>query len=307
MRRTRTAFLLALVVLAACDDPFIDPFANDGRYFTVWGWIDPAASLQTVRVIPVTRWPAEAREPSDRNASIDARVFLIDLNRKTETEWTHRLTRLDDGTLGHLFSGSLVFEAAGHYRLEVRRSDGHTASAEVRVPTGFQAGGAQVGDSYEGPDGHVLQDVVLRGIASPWDIRVTYLVEGSNTRRGAWIDYGRPGGRTATGDWAFTIDLTADQAAVHADIEAGIAAGEVDGIDENGRVPPFGLAQMGLRLTVLDEGWDLPEGPIDEAAFTGPDGISNVEGGYGYWGAGYPYVYQWGVTRALSRQLGWDF
>lgn len=307
MIRRILALLAVLAAVPGCDDPFIDPFVNDGRYFTVWGWLDPESDRQEVRVIPVTRWSPEIRSETDPNATLDARVFFMDLNLETESEWAYRRARLDDGTLAHVYSGIVDVRPSGRYRLEVRRSDGRTAWAETSTPADYEIEGVQRGEPYLGADGHLRQDVTLRGVASPWDLTVTYLAEGGDKKRSVWIDYGRVGGRDANGDWTFTVDLTADQVAVRADVEEGIENGEVPGPDENGNGVPFGLTQMGLRMTVLNEAWDLPAGPIDDETFSRPDILTNVANGYGFWGAAIRHTEQWGVATELSLRLGWDF
>ena len=58
MRFVRSILWIFLVslTLSGCDDTFLDPFENEQRYFTVYGFLDPLQARQTVRVIPVTRF-----------------------------------------------------------------------------------------------------------------------------------------------------------------------------------------------------------------------------------------------------------
>jgi hypothetical protein len=302
-------FLVAgLTALAAgCDDPFIDPFANEDRWFTVWGWIDPDAARQEVRIIPVTRRPSTITSPDDMNAAVNARVFSIDLGSGAETEWAYRLAQLDDGTYGHVFSASLFVRPADSLRLEVRRSDGRVTWAETVVPTPTPISLGDIGVVYEAENGHLLQDILVRGVERPWSLRVTYRVVGSLIDK--WfktVDYGRSGRSDGQGNWIFTVDLTADQEAIREDIRAAVEAGAVPR-PEFGDIPDAGLNRMNVGVLELAETWDLPFGEYDDEVYAFPDALTNVVNGYGYWGSGSRVSQQWEVDSMLSRRLGWPF
>jgi len=308
MRRLLTILLVGLVaVVAACEDPFVDPFSNEDRWFTVWGWIDPDAPLQEVRVIPVTRRSSVITSPNDPNAAINARVFSTNLASGQTTEWDHRLVELEDGTYGHVFSAELFTRPGDSLRLEVRRSDGPVTWAEMEVPLPAPIALDDIGEPYLGESGHVLQDMLLRDVERPWSIRVTYRVEGGLL--GKWfktVNYGHSGRPDGQGNWIFTADLTADQAAIRADILAAVEAGAVPR-PEVGEIPSAGLNRMNVGVLELQEGWDLPAGEYDEEIYAFPDALTNVVNGYGYWGSGARSSQQWEVDSSLSRQLGWPF
>ena len=122
-------FVVAGVFFSSCEDSFIDPFANDSKYFTLYGYLDESKNFQpgtlhAVRVIPITRSSQVIENPDDSNARIDAEVFSIDLETGQEVRWGYTLEELADGTYGHLFQTRFFVNAGNTYRLEVRRSDG---------------------------------------------------------------------------------------------------------------------------------------------------------------------------------------
>lgn len=304
-RRLALLLIILAAVIGACEDPFVDPFVNDDRWFTVWGWIDPDAPFQEVRVIPVTRTSPVITGTDDRNAEINARVFSLNRRTGVETEWQHRLRQLDDGTFGHVFRSDEFVRPGDSLRLEVRRSDGPVTWAETVVPAPAPLDLADVGLVYEDTDGHLKQDILLRRVERPWTIRVLYRVEGDLL--GKWyapVEYRQSGRPDGNGNWIFTVDLTADQAKIRADIRAAVEAGAVPR-PEIGEIPAAGLNRMNVGVIELAEGWDLPAGAFDEEIYAFPDVLTNVVNGYGYWGSGARSANQWVVPEEVSRRLGW--
>ena len=127
--------LLALAgTLTSCEDSFVDPFENEGRYFTVYGYIDAAEFSHKIRVIPVTRHQAIIRHPSDIQAALDAVVTISDLRTGEVIEWVYGLEELEDGTFAHIFRTEFVVVPGRGYRLDVTRGDGVRAWAITNVP-----------------------------------------------------------------------------------------------------------------------------------------------------------------------------
>ena len=128
-----TALLAGLLLgVAACDDPFIDPFDNDDHFFSIYGFIDVLTEQHVVRVIAVARTPEHIEDPDA--ASIDASVTSTNLSTGLSQLWTHSVEQLDDGLYAHIFRASFLVQPQHSYRLRVRRSDGATTTAETTVP-----------------------------------------------------------------------------------------------------------------------------------------------------------------------------
>ena len=102
--------LLAFTLGTSCDDTAIDPFSNDGKYFTVYGYLDILETQHEVRVIPVTRRGAVIETPTSSNANIDAVVTSTDLTTGETRRWGYTLEQLDDGTYGHIFRSTFILQ-----------------------------------------------------------------------------------------------------------------------------------------------------------------------------------------------------
>ncbi len=292
MKTILTTCLLAGLLLgaAACGDAFIDPFENDDRFFTIYGYLDVLQRDHAVRVIPVTRFPERIESPADAQASIDAEVTSTDLRTGQTVRWRHSLERLDDGTYGHIFRAPLFVQSGRTYRLEVTRSDGIMAWAETTVPSPFRIE-TNLADAWIDLDNDSLtQEIHLENVPSPWDIVVVYRI---GTILGATpyrIPYGRVGEPTDDGDWRFTVDIARDYAYLKS--------------IPNAPAPGTWVRAMGVVVRVLDDNWTPPEGVFDPEVLAQPGTLSNVENGYGFWGAIGVYRNDWAVSTELRELLG---
>ena len=279
--------------LASCETALFDPFENEARYFTLFGYLDPLAHEHVLRVVPLSRLHEPIVSAGDLHASLDAYVRTINLTTGERYTWDYRLERLADETYGHIFRANFpVFE--GHtYRLEVRRADSLATSAEVQVPRpGIM------------PDPHfyavsktsqsITQDVELPEVTTVWDVEVIYHIpRGPRRETLVPIHYGRPGERLGDDRWRFTLRLSEDVPKVRAILNPD--APEV----------PAQLKKMSLRLKVLDHGWHPPGGVFDPEIVAQPGMLSNVENGYGYFGAFAIYSYEWCVDPDVLQEIGY--
>ena len=214
--------LVSAIVWPGCSDTVIDPFSNDGKYYTIYGFLDVLETEHTVRVIPVTRHAERIGRPSDPQADIDAQVFSTDLRTGYRREWTHSLVQLEDGSYGHIFKSQFIINPLRTYRLEVVRSDGKMATAETTVPYIPDAALFEKGPEVFSPDSTELyQDIYIPRIASPWEIQGIYLWGGGGTiNRRVYVQYGRSGYRTADGGWQMRLTISEDQAVVRENIQS---------------------------------------------------------------------------------------
>ena len=284
------ALVLVVLFTASCDETIIDPFDNDGRIYTIYGFLEQDFEDlgQVVRVIPVTRIPEVITEPDDPRANFDGFVTSTDLRTGRVHVWQHALERLDDGTYGHIFRTSLFVEPNRRDRLEVMRSDGKMAWAETTVPSPV---GVELDLSAPKVDaeGAITQEVVLRNVPSPWDITPIYHVGSEFSSTPIRVPYGRVGEPTEDGGWRFTLHISRDR--------AQIAGG--------GSVSATRFFAMGLLVRLLDDQWTPPEGVFDPEVLAQPGALSNVENGYGFWGAVGLYQHDWQVAPELRALLGY--
>ncbi len=298
----RTACVLSAVIaaagLAACDEQLFDPFSNDGKYFTVYGFLESGQTQQVIRVIPITRRGSDVTDPKGINADIDARVTTTESTTGRQVIWTHSLEQLADGTYGHIYRGAFVPQPGRSYELRVERRDGMFASAATTVPIIAEPPLLNRSGVYISPDSSVVsQEIVAPGVASPWGIEVTYRMQGATFNTFIIKPYGRTGERLSDGSWKFTIQLSEDQEYVSDQIRDIYNQGFLEEGDR------FALTAVGVRFHILDQGWDPPGGEFDFEAIAEPGTVSNVENGFGFFGSVGEYIEEWPAGE-LSQLLG---
>lgn len=296
-------FIFGLVLFAflcsSCDDAVIDPFNNDGRYYTIYGFLDALERNHEVRIIPVTRRAEKITNPNNPESQLDATVRSIDMLSGQVTTWRASLEELEDGTYAHIFRASFIVTAGATYRLEVERSDGIVASAETTVPLINTASLFEKGPVVFSADSSVVtQDIFIPNVDSPWDIQAVYLWAAGPINRRIFVPYGRRGTRGDNGGWNLTVQISADQIPVMENVEASRIRDF-----ENPNIPVV-LSAMGVQVRILDENWDPPAGEFDPEILANPNILSNVVNGYGFWGSVGLYREEWNMCE-LSNALGY--
>lgn len=291
--------LLSTIGGLACSDTTIDPFENEDKYFTIWGYLDELSSTHELRVIPVTRFPENIGDPTAPENRIDAEVYSVDLTSGERTRWNYEIAELKDGTYGHVFKSQFVIYPKRSYRIEVVRADGKMTTATTRVMAIESDTLVVKGPIVWSADSSlVYQDVFVPRIASPWEVQARYIWVGGDQEMKLLIPYGRPGERTADGGWRLRINVSDDQVKVKEHTEWAKSIG---------MIPPSGnyaLAGWGIQIRILDENWDPPNGVFDPEVLAQPGVLSNVENGYGFFGSIGLYTEAWSIDRKTSRGLG---
>ncbi len=254
-----------------CDDAVIDPFKNDGKYYTIYGFLDESKNFtsgarQALRIIPVTRRAAQISSPSDPDADFDGRVFLTDVNLEQTREIPRELKELQPGVWGHIFETQLFVQPNHVYKIEIVRSDGIITSAETHVPATSGMRIIQDAPAVNADTTVITQDIRIDGTRSLWEADVIYYTAGGScfTATANTIPYGRAG--ALNGDmWQLQLNISDDLASLGLN-NATICA-------------------MGLRARVLDDQWLFPEGTLDLEDLTLPQTLTNVDNGYGFFGS----------------------
>lgn len=287
-------FLVLASVAAGCSgDTFIDPFDNDQRYFTLYGYLDELTQQHQLRVIPIQRTADDIVIPSEEQ-TLNATVRTIDLATGQEYAWQYRLEPLADNTFAHVFESSFPIRQERTYRLEIERSDGVVTWAETTVPS-TRTFPTVERSAVVDENGVISQEVIVPGASRPWGINVVYyLAEDLCNHPAVKVPYERVATRVGEGQWGFTINLSDDSPGVQS-----------RGINDFFCNPDFlPLRFMGIEYRQLDAQWDLNADVLDPADFTQPDAQSNVVNGYGFFGSMAYYIDRFDVTQELSDQLG---
>ena len=292
---SRAALAGLLLATASCGDTFIDPFDNDGRYYTIYGFIDQTKNFEpgaehAVRVIALSRFPERITSPTDDQATIDAVVTSTDLTTGQRITWEHSLEKLDDDTFAHIFRTRFFVRPGRTYRLEVRRSDGVTAAAETKVPSTGGIEATIAAPRVDPASGAITQEIHLTRVPSPWNIDVVYRVGGDFAASPYRLPYGRVGEPSGEGGWRFTVNITED----------------LDRLSRLLNIPvsDIRVPTMGLKIRLLDGQWTPPKGVFDPEVLAQPRTLSNVENGYGFWGSVGLYLHDWNTSDALRDLVG---
>lgn len=291
-------FLLVALVLSGCEETFLDPFENDKRYFTVYGFLDPLETRQTIRVVPVSRFPEDIQAPNENNSFIDARVYTRDLTDSTSTLWQHELARLNDGSYVHLYHADFLVKAGHTYRLDIIRNDDKMASATTTVPKAPSDKFVLASGPVVRADSSVTQVISLPGIPALWDLRAVYQVEGSGYKDRTFVDYPTPDAPGPDGLWQYELNITADQDSI-------IARARRYMQDQTVGTFPVTLTALGVQFRIIDQAWFPMFTEQDMVKLSQPGYASNVINGYGVFGSLGLHSEEWDVSPQVAEALGY--
>ncbi|MDX1546344.1 MAG: hypothetical protein R3247_05120 [Rhodothermales bacterium] len=289
-----TAPLLLLLLLAACD-PAVNPIVGEERPFTVWGFLDATADTQRVRVFAV-----EDRLGDRRGGSIDAVVTSTDLTTGAARTWTDEEVTFADGTVGHVFWAPFRAQHGHRYRLTVTRSDGAKTTATVSVPHPVTVEMATSTTQPELP-------VVIRGTPPQLvGVAVEYEIltvppsfpwpPGTPAPPAHTVRVVAPYADVAErieGGWAVRLDLQRDIPLIRDAVAARCLNPDL-----------IALRRARFRFLAADSSWAPPGGDFDPEVLIQPGVFSNVENGFGFFGAGVPFAQSWVAAEGLQAELG---
>ena len=270
-----TLALVALTALAGCDDTIDTPESLRGTY-TLWGALDPTATIQAVRVIPVTDTIGAGTA-----APLPVSVASVDLATGAETAWRDSVITFRDGSVGHIYVARFRPAYESRHRFVVRRDEGGEVSALVAVPRFVEP----VVQAAERGPGQAVLPVLWPGAPQLNRVRVTYaLRRPTGVMAEVTRDFVGESGPVEFG-WRTALDVGAEDDAVQQ------AAGGLPG--------DFVLISVRIAAEVASEDWRPPGGVFDAAVLTEPGSLGNVRGGFGFVGAAY-------TTEAVVRPTAAD-
>ncbi len=285
-------------MLSGCTES-VEPFIGTDVPYTIWGFMNAGADTQRVRVFPI-------RDEIETSDQIDARVFSTDLTTGERREWAYRLVQFDSLIEGHVFWSPFRAAHNHRYRLEVVRSDGATTSTEVVVPS-------PVDFQFDIDPTSTVIPIQIRGdVPNLVGLRVTYHAV-NIPPASAWppgtpvmaavpfpvtISYDKLV-RPISGGWALEINMARDFAAVRVAYDVNCLI-----TDYEGSAPDIWLDLMEFSALLADSAWDAPDGEFDPNVLAQPGALSNVENGYGFFGAGLGIVHDWSPNVEVARNAG---
>ncbi len=247
-----------------------NPLVGEERPYTVYGYPDPLSTRQAIRVLPLLDSISAAGA-----TTIDAQVTSINKTTGEQRQWKDSLITFDDGGIGHVFVSHFTPEYGHDYRLEILRSDGAGSSVEVTVPPQVtmtrRLGNASTLFRYlleasEKPN-IVQADVKYVGAAlQPLDNPIFYPVDVSYRALEEQVSNG----------WEITINMQRDFQVITEAFDRVCLTTEY-----------IRMRSMEFVVFIGDETWVPPGGVFDENVLVQPGLFSNIENGYGFFGAGY--------------------
>lgn len=277
----RFAGLLTLAMFCAGCEEDVNPFIGTELPFSVYGHINPQADTHAVRVFSIDdQLRLISPDP------LDAQVSLLRLSDGQRSFWTDSVVQLANGDFRHVYWLAEPVRHGERYRLEVQRSDGRvTRSSDIRVPDDVTL---QIIPPNENAVSTIELPVLIEG-EPPALPRVevnytTFSVNGAGVTLSsldAVISYTTRPLRRDNG-WLLTIDLREDfRTVLRAYAEQEL---------------PFQFICSGpltLNVHVGNEEWVSPIGVFDENFLVEPGTLSNIENGFGFFGAGYIETISW--------------
>lgn len=278
-RAAQTGFLtlifFALLVTAGCEES-VDAVLDADQSFTLYGFLNPRADTQAVRVFPV-----EPVLRGGRPEPLDAVVRSTDLVTGESVVWMDSVVAYADGSFGNVAFAPLRVSHGHTYRLEVDGSDGAHARVDVVVPE-------EVEQVRLEP---FTRRLPTRTEAAPYlpvfwggDVRLlkveaVYTFEVLNFGRDSlhvpYVDRLQQD----DGGWRVEIDLARDQETIRTEM---LRKGFLQ--DQNGHIE-FNF--MHLAVMVANTAWAPPGGVFDPNVLVEPGIWTNVDNGFGFVGGGY--------------------
>jgi hypothetical protein len=234
-----------------------------------------------------------------RPEPIDAAVTTTLLQTGETQVWQDSVVQLADGDYRHVYWAMFTPAAGETYRLAVTRSDGATTSAMTTVPP-------PVTLEVLEPDTTVVSQAIMpllvRG-SPPALPRIDVEYNMIGFRPDATVPIFLPitlnyaGRPTKQADgWLLEIDLLADFRTIV----------EIVNEQEGEGVEVIELREITVDVHVGDENWVSPAVVFDPDLLVEPGTFSNVENGFGFFGAGYIESIRFLPPFILLRRAGFD-
>jgi len=253
-----------------------EPF---GRPFSLYGVLSPDLPIQSIRLYPLEDFISLG---SPKPPEVD--VASTDLHTGERRTWRDTVLVDPNGQHEYIFWSPFRAEFGHTYRVEaVRRSDGATSHAEVRIPPPVRV------RLVDDRDASALQVLIegenIRALKpeAEYAVRAAGALENDTSTVPIFhyvVSYeGRE--RAVEQGWQVNFNMVVDFGKLVPLYSADIG----------GPLGKFceGLALYGLELHVLvgDAVWDPPGGVFDFDILVHPQTLSNVENGFGFIGGGY--------------------
>lgn len=293
-RALRAAVFCSLALgLMACEEDVTDGLATE-RPFTVYGFVDPTADTQYVRVFPISPTNLSRAVPEP----LDAEVIFRDLATGVTVSGRDSVVQFFSGRYGHVYWAPFSPAYSGLYGVEIRRSDGATSEAVTRVPGELAYARGQPFTTFRLEDQGFVpflpmdltgQDMRLLRVTARYEVELLNV-----GRQIIEIPYLQKATSTADG-WAVAVDLKSDFNTIFEalrDLRERFGQELVDFI------------RLDFIPEVANADWVPPGGVFDSDLLVEPGAFDNVENGFGFFGSAYQQVHRVPVEPCLRLIVG---
>ncbi|MEL6615517.1 MAG: hypothetical protein AAFQ43_07255, partial [Bacteroidota bacterium] len=269
------------LTLGACDNT-VDPTVGTEEPFTLWGYLDPTADQQALRVAAIGGSLGETPE------ALDATVRSTELGTGRTAVWRDSLVTFADGSQGNVFTTDLVPTPGERVRIEVERSsDGATTSVEVDVPPLIQPEvQTAISTGFE-----VTFPVRLPGAPRINSSRLVYRLVGLPEAPGDTVDVELPDFRQIeplpSGEWGIDLPFL--------EVSRRFLAQTYPGVRPT-------LVDVRFEVFVANAEWTFT--PEEIAQLDEPGTGSNVSDGFGFVGSGYRTSVSWTPSFTAQSRAG---
>lgn len=276
--------------LMGCEEQ-ANPFVGQDQPYTIYGYLNPKTNTQLVRVIPVAG-SIDALNPE----TIDAAVTTINMETGEQRIWKDSLIAFESGETGHVFVSHFTPNHGESYRLEVTRSDGSMSSAEVTIPPDASAR-PQRNPFNPAILGYFIESEVEPNIVQADMKYVAAALQPPVVGNPLFLPLDtshRDKVKPVSDGWLVEVDLQEDFRTVR---EAFI---------RNCLTTDYmSIRSMRFAIFFGDENWVAPGGVFDPEVLVQPDLFSNIENGYGFFGAGFAFSFNAVPSGLVLQRVGY--
>ncbi len=293
----RLLYLLAAaslpLLMIGCEENVTAVTGTD-RAFSFYGVLRPVADTQYISIYPISDILAPT-EPEP----LDGTVAATNVTTGETYQLRDSLVLEENGDYAH-FAWMPVRAEYGHtYEIRAENAQNQMSTAQVTVPP---EASLELRKPEERFSVGVINPVFVDGeVPRLMHVEVEYYIK---------FDEGEPQATTTRmtvsydgkaqkveGGWMIDINLSTDFEKLRSRLRAADDFSVSYGIR---------MLDMTLRLAVVNEEWNPPEGVFDDDVLVQPGTMSNVENGFGFVGAGFRLGEQWRPDDEYLSSAGWE-
>jgi hypothetical protein len=264
-RSSAPAIGILLILLTAGCEEAVAPVLQGNRPFSLYGYLDPGADQQAIRVFPIDQL-LQHNDPVPLAATVQITgpTGSALLRDSVVTFW--------DETFGHVYHGAFSPAFGNTYVVRAEEPGGRSTTVSVRIP---QRASLTTGD-VEGVLGNVYFPVEFSDAEQILRPRVLYSIE-STRAPFKWtipVVYSNYIVRSEN-RWSILVNLSRDIGVIFS------VTGLVPGRDK------VTLTNLSVEAFITTSEWTPPGGEFDSELLVQPGTFSNVENGFGFVGGGY--------------------